>query len=68
MIPVSIEGVRRNFTTSSAAMYSATLLDGHRRRIFVFSIEREEALPIVAALHNLPPFLLGEDAAKSMAV
>lgn len=54
MIPVSVEGVRRNFTTDSPLMYSATLVDESERRIFVFGIERHEALPIVAALHDLP--------------
>jgi bifunctional DNase/RNase len=54
MIPVSIEGVRRNFSISSVFMYSATLIDESRQRLFIFHIERQEALPIVAALHNLP--------------
>jgi bifunctional DNase/RNase len=54
MIPVRVEGVRRNFTTSSAFMYSVALIDEVGQRIFVFGIEREEALPIVAALHDLP--------------
>ena len=54
MIPVSIEGVRRNFTTSSVFMYSVTLIDESHRRCFIFGIERQEALPIVAALHDLP--------------
>src|SRR5215469_12794610 len=54
MIPVSIEGVRRNFTTSSVFMYSVTLIDESRQRCFIFGIERQEALPIVAALHDLP--------------
>jgi bifunctional DNase/RNase len=54
MIPVSIEGVRRNFTSSSVFMYSVTLLDESRQRSFIFNIERQEALPIVAALHDLP--------------
>lgn len=52
MVPVSVEGVRRNFTTSAPLMYSVTLMDENNRRIFVFSIERHEALPIVAALHD----------------
>src|SRR5579885_2097045 len=54
MIPVSIEGVRRNFTTDSPLMYSVTLIDESRQRLFIFGIERQEALPIVAALHDLP--------------
>ena len=54
MIPVSIEGVRRNFTISSVFMYSVTLLNESRKRVFIFGIERQEALPIVAALHDLP--------------
>jgi bifunctional DNase/RNase len=35
-------------------MYSVTLIDESQQRIFVFGIERQEALPIVAALHDLP--------------
>ena len=54
MIPVSIEGVRRNFSISSAFLYCVTLIDESNQRIFIFSIERQEALPIVTALHNLP--------------
>ena len=54
MVSVSVEGVRRNFTTSSPFMYSVTLMDENERRIFIFMIERHEALPIVAALHNWP--------------
>src|SRR5690349_3749861 len=54
MISVSIEGVRRNFTTSSIFMYSVTLIDENRQRSFIFNIERQEALPIVTALHDLP--------------
>ncbi len=53
MIPVRIEGVRRNFGISSAYMYSVTLIDEAEQRLFVFGVERYEALPIVAALHNL---------------
>jgi bifunctional DNase/RNase len=52
MVSVSVEGVRRNFTTSSPMMYSVTLADESNRRIFIFGIERHEALPIVAALHD----------------
>ena len=54
MVPVRIEGVRRNFGISSAYMYSVTLIDEAEQRLFVFGVERYEALPIVAALHNLP--------------
>ena len=54
MIPVSIEGVRRNFTSSSVFMYSVTLIDESHQRIFILGVERQEALPIVAALHDLP--------------
>jgi bifunctional DNase/RNase len=54
MIPVSIEGVRRNFTTSSIFMYSVFLLDESGQRCFIFNIERQEALSLVAALHHLP--------------
>ncbi len=54
MVPVSIEGVRRNFGVSSVYMYSVTLIDETGQRIFVVGVERHEALPIVAALHNLP--------------
>lgn len=54
MIPVRIEGVRRNFSISSVFMYRVTLIDESDQRIFVFNVERQEALPIVAALHDLP--------------
>lgn len=54
MVPVSIEGVRRNFTISSVFIYSVTLINESSQRLFVFGIERQEALPIVAALHDLP--------------
>ena len=53
MVPVSIEGVRRNFMISSVYMYTVTLIDETRERIFNIGVERHEALPIVAALHNL---------------
>ena len=52
MVPVSVEGVRRNFTTSASFMYSVTLIGESKQRIFIFNIERHEALPIVAALHD----------------
>lgn len=53
MIPVTIEGVRRNFTISAAFMYSVTLIDESGQRIFVFGVERHEAMAIVVALHDL---------------
>jgi bifunctional DNase/RNase len=53
MIPVSIEGVRRNFGISSVYMYTVTLTDESGQRIFPVGVERHEALPIVAALHHL---------------
>ena len=53
MIPVRVEGVRRNFTVSSAFLYSVSLIDETGQRLLVFGIERHEALPIVAALNNL---------------
>lgn len=52
MIPVKIEGVRRNFTTSSAFLYSVSLIDETGQRLLLLGIERYEALPIVAALNN----------------
>jgi len=54
MIPVSVEGVRRNFSISSVFMYSVTLIDESSQRLFILGIERHEALPIVAALHDFP--------------
>ncbi|HLG62925.1 MAG TPA: bifunctional nuclease domain-containing protein [Ktedonosporobacter sp.] len=53
MLPVTIEGVRRNFIVSANLMYSVTLIDESRQRIFVFGVERHEAMAIVAALHDL---------------
>ena len=53
LVPVSVEGVRRNFSISSVFMYSVSLIDESCQRLFVFGIERHEALPIVAALHDL---------------
>lgn len=53
MIPVQVEGVRRNFTLSSAFMYSVALVDADQRRAFTFGVERHEALALVAALHEL---------------
>jgi bifunctional DNase/RNase len=53
MIPVTMEGVRRNFTSSSVFLYSVFLLEETSQRLLIFGIERDEALPIVAALHHL---------------
>jgi bifunctional DNase/RNase len=53
MIPVSVEGVRRNFGISSVFMYTVTLVDEPGRRMFNLGVERHEALAIVAALHHL---------------
>jgi bifunctional DNase/RNase len=53
MIPVKVEGVRRNFTASSPSLYSVSLIDEPGQRLLLFGIERHEALPIVAALHHL---------------
>jgi bifunctional DNase/RNase len=53
MMPVSIEGVRRNFGSSSVYMYTVTLIDETEQLIFNIGVERHEAIPIVAALHNL---------------
>jgi bifunctional DNase/RNase len=52
MIPVKVEGVRRNFTVDSPLMYSVSLIDEAGQRLLVFSVERHEALPVVAALNN----------------
>ncbi len=52
MIPVNIEGVRRNFGISSVYMYTVTLIDETEQRIFNIGVERQDALPIVAALHH----------------
>ena len=61
MVPVRVEGVRRNFRQSSVFMYTVTLVEEGGPRIFNAGIERHEALPIVAALHHLsvprPPTL-----------
>lgn len=54
MLPVIVEGVRRNFTSSSAFLYSVSLLDESGQRLLVLGLERHEALPIVAALNQLP--------------
>lgn len=53
MIPVKVEGVRRNFTASSPFLYSAFLIDEPGQHLLVFGLERHEALPIVAALNHL---------------
>ena len=53
MQPMIIEGVRRNFIMSSAFLYTVTLIDKTRQYILNIGIERDEALAIVAALHNL---------------
>ena len=53
MIPVSVEGVRRNFMAVSAFLYSVFLLDEAGQHLLIFGIERHEALPIVAALNEL---------------
>lgn len=53
MIPVKVEGVRRNFTTSSVFLYSVCLIDETGQRLLALGLERHEALPIVAALNNL---------------
>ena len=53
MIPVVVEGVRRNFMIGSPLLYSVSLIDEPGRRLLVFGIERHEALPIVAALNRL---------------
>jgi bifunctional DNase/RNase len=53
MIPVSVEGVRRNFGISSVFMYSVSLLDETGKRLLVFHVERHEAWPIVAALNEV---------------
>lgn len=50
MIPVRGEGVRRNFTVTSAFLYSVSLIDESGQRLLLFGLERHEALPIVAAL------------------
>lgn len=53
MLRMRIEGVRRNFGISSIFMYSASLIDETGQRLLIAGLERHEALPIVAALHNL---------------
>ncbi len=53
MIPMSVEGVRRNFSISSVFLYSVFLIDETGQRLLVLSVERQEALPIVAVLNNL---------------
>lgn len=53
MRSVRVEGVRRNFTPVSAFLYSVFLVDETDRYLLTFGLERHEALPIVASLHNL---------------
>ncbi|GHO85156.1 bifunctional nuclease domain-containing protein [Dictyobacter formicarum] len=53
MISVHVEGVRRNFTSSSVFLYSVFLVDDTGRRLLVLGVERHEALPIVAVLNNI---------------
>src|SRR5215211_4386592 len=61
MVPVQVDGVRRNFRQSSVFMYTVNLVEEGGRHIFNLGIERHEALPIVADLHHLhvprPPTL-----------
>ncbi len=54
MIPVTVEGVRRNFLPVSAFLYSVFLIDEPGQHLITFGIERHEALPIVAVLHHIP--------------
>jgi bifunctional DNase/RNase len=53
MIPVSVEGVRRNFGISSVFMYSVSLLDEAGKRLLLLHVERHEAWPIIAALNHV---------------
>lgn len=53
MISVRVEGVRRNFMPVSAFLYCVFLVDEADQRLLVFGIERQEALPIVAALNDM---------------
>lgn len=53
MIPMTIEGVRRNFGISSVYMYTVTLIDETQQHMLNIGVERHEALAIVAVLHNL---------------
>ena len=53
MIPMSVEGVRRNFGISSVFMYSVSLLDEAGKRLLILGVERHEAWPIIAALNNV---------------
>ena len=48
MVPVTLEGVRRNFGISSVYMYTATLVDIPKQRILNLGIERHEAIPLPA--------------------
>ncbi|MBA2395780.1 MAG: hypothetical protein H0V70_23890 [Ktedonobacteraceae bacterium] len=42
MIPVRVEGVRRNFAAVSAFLYNVFLLDEAGQRLLMFGIERPE--------------------------
>ncbi|MGH2506716.1 MAG: bifunctional nuclease domain-containing protein [Ktedonobacteraceae bacterium] len=53
MLNIHLAGVRRNFGISSVYMYTASLVDETGERLFTLGLERHEALPLVAALHNL---------------
>lgn len=53
MQPMTIEGVRRNFLMSSVFLYTATLIDETGQYILNVGVERDEAMAVVAALHNL---------------
>ncbi len=54
MVPVRVEGVRRNFIASSVFLYNVFLIDEIGQHFLTFGVERHEALPIVAALKHLP--------------
>ena len=53
MQAMTIEGVRRNFMISSVFLYTVTLIDEMGQYMLNISVERDEALAIVAALHNI---------------
>lgn len=52
MTPMFVEGVRRNFASSSVFLYSVFLLDDTQQRLLVLGLERHEALLIVATLNH----------------
>jgi bifunctional DNase/RNase len=54
MIGVQVEGGRRTFLPVNAFLYQVALLDKGSFRYLVLSIERDEAISIVAALEHLP--------------